>query len=84
MRVTSRSQTYEVVGVVKDAKYDDLREPDKPFVYLAASQDTRPASMTFYVRSPLPVESLGDPSARPSGSWTRTCRSALCRRCRGG
>jgi predicted permease len=58
LRVTSRNRTYEIVGVVKDAKYDDLREPDKPFIYLAASQDTRPASMTFYVRSPLPVESL--------------------------
>jgi predicted permease len=41
---------YEIVGVVKDARYDDLREQRKPFVYFAAAQDRNPGPMTFYLR----------------------------------
>jgi predicted permease len=33
---------YQVVGVVKDTKYFDLREPFKPIAYLAAAQETQP------------------------------------------
>jgi predicted permease len=42
--------SYEIVGVVKDAKYDDLRESRKPFVYFAAAQDRNPGPMSFYIR----------------------------------
>jgi predicted permease len=49
----------EIVGVVKDAKYDDLREKPKPFIYLAAAQDPSPGPITFYVRNGLGGESLG-------------------------
>jgi predicted permease len=49
----------EIIGVVKDAKYDDLRERPKPFVYLAAAQDPSPGSITFYVRNTLGGEPLG-------------------------
>jgi len=33
---------YQVVGVVKDTKYFNLREPFKPIAYLAAAQETQP------------------------------------------
>jgi putative ABC transport system permease protein len=33
---------YQVVGVVKDTKYYNLREPFKPIAYLAAAQETQP------------------------------------------
>ena len=48
----------EIVGVVKDSKYDDLREDPMPFAYFPASQDLNPGSMTFYARSPLSAEAL--------------------------
>jgi predicted permease len=34
------NQRYEVIGVAKDAKYVDLREAAKPFVYFAALQNS--------------------------------------------
>jgi predicted permease len=53
----------EIVGVVKDAKYDFLREKSKPFVYLALAQDLAPGPLTLYVRSRQASEVLG-PSIR--------------------
>jgi putative ABC transport system permease protein len=52
-------QTFEIVGLAKDAKYDDLREKPKPFVYLAAAQDPSPGPMTFYVRAAAGGAALG-------------------------
>jgi predicted permease len=52
------SGTIEIVGLVKDAKYDFLREQPKPFFYLAAAQDPNPGPMTFYVRSAVAGDSL--------------------------
>jgi len=34
---------FQIVGVVADTKYSDLREPFEPLVYLAAGQDEHPA-----------------------------------------
>jgi predicted permease len=48
----------EIVGIVKDSKYDDLREDPMPFVYFPAAQDTGPGTMTFYARTTLAPESL--------------------------
>ena len=48
----------EIVGVVKDSKYDELREDPKPFVYFPAAQDPRPGSMSFYIRTALPPGSM--------------------------
>ncbi len=61
MHLTQRriNATFEIVGVVKDAKYDDLREKPKPFVYFAAAQDRTPGPMTFYVRSNSGADALG-------------------------
>jgi predicted permease len=36
------SQAYQVVGIVKNAKYTDLREQFGPIAYFAATQDTGP------------------------------------------
>ena len=49
---------YQIVGIVKDAKYDDLKESPKPFAYFAAAQDNSPGPMTFYVRSALAPQSI--------------------------
>jgi predicted permease len=48
----------EIVGVVKDAKYDFLREQPKAFLYLAAAQDEAAGRMSFYIRTTLPAASL--------------------------
>jgi predicted permease len=50
--------SYEIVGVAKDARYDDLREPRKPFVYFAAAQDRNPGPMSFYVRGAAAPDAL--------------------------
>jgi putative ABC transport system permease protein len=34
--------TYEIVGLVKNAKYADLREEPRPIIYVVAAQDDRP------------------------------------------
>jgi predicted permease len=49
-----------IVGVVRDAKYGDLREGGGPFLYLSFEQkagNLGPA--TFYVRTAAPPEALG-------------------------
>jgi len=51
----------EIVGIVKDSKYDDLREQPMPFAYFAASQDDSPGPMTFYARAQLAPASLSTP-----------------------
>src|SRR5262245_33402721 len=44
---------FEVVGIVKDTKYEDLREPLGPIAYLAASQEPQPGpGLTIVLRSP--------------------------------
>jgi predicted permease len=48
----------EIVGIVKDAKYDDLREEPKPFVYIPALQDREAGPATFYVRSSVSLDAL--------------------------
>ena len=50
---------YEIVGFVKDAKYEDLREEFKPAVFVAAAQDDRPdESAQFLIRSDLALSGL--------------------------
>jgi putative ABC transport system permease protein len=50
----------EIVGVVKDAKSDDLKARTKPFVYLPAAQDGAAGPMTFYVRTRLDPRGLAN------------------------
>jgi predicted permease len=52
---TEPETPYEVVGVVKDTKYGDLREEFSPIAFLALSQQSVPApSGQFLIRSNLP------------------------------
>jgi predicted permease len=52
---------YEIVGLVKDSKYLDLREEQRPLIFLARSQEPHPAAgRQFLIRSRLPqVEVTG-------------------------
>jgi putative ABC transport system permease protein len=50
---------YQIVGLVKDSKYQSLREKFKPIAYVAASQDKEPGLGTnILVRSTVPLGSL--------------------------
>jgi putative ABC transport system permease protein len=50
---------YEIVGVVKNTKYTDLREEFMPIAYLAASQETDSGPfLDLVVRSDLPPASI--------------------------
>jgi predicted permease len=48
---------FEVVGIVRDARYNSLREPAPPTMYVPYGQ-ARVAQATFEVRSALPVASV--------------------------
>ena len=51
--------SYQIVGVVKNSKYQTLREDFKPLVFVAASQDQRPdLGLQFIVRSSMPLGAL--------------------------
>ena len=46
---------YEIVGLVRDTKYEDLREESMPIAYLALAQQSQPApGGQFLVRTNLP------------------------------
>src|SRR5262245_9968827 len=47
-----------IVGVVKDAKYSDMREAPPAVYYTAYQQDRRQSEMSFYVRTALESETL--------------------------
>ena len=55
---------YQIVGVVKDAKYENISEATLPTAYLPIAQDDEPwSSVTFELRSVQGVEAL-IPAAR--------------------
>ena len=50
---------FEIVGIARDAKFEDLREEDLPVVYLASTQDPFPGiGRRYLVRSNLPPTEL--------------------------
>src|SRR5258706_5924933 len=50
---------YEIVGVVKDTKYSDLREAFAPLVFLCMSQEKHPApDDQVLIRSQMPLGAL--------------------------
>ena len=56
---TMPEMQFEIVGLVKNQKYDDLKEDFPPIAYMAATQDTRPRTFDqIIVRSSLPLTSL--------------------------
>jgi predicted permease len=51
--------TYEIVGLVKNTKYADLREEPRAIIYVAAAQDDHPdLSAQFLIHSNLPASGL--------------------------
>ena len=82
---------FHIVGVVKDTKYTDLREPFTPLAFFAASQETgarrRPAgraairprrSRRSPRRSPRRSRRSARRSSRSSRRWSRRCASRCC------
>jgi predicted permease len=50
---------FQVIGVVKDAKYNRLTEAPRNLAFFAAGQDSEPSSdLTFEIRTEVPVESI--------------------------
>lgn len=50
---------YQIIGVVQDTKYNDMREDFGPIAYLARSQDKKPDPVvSIIVRSDLALEAL--------------------------
>src|SRR5262245_37938189 len=47
-----------IVGIVKDAKYSDMREPPPAVYYAAYEQMQRQSEMSFYVRTALEPDAL--------------------------
>jgi predicted permease len=61
---TPENAVFQIVGVVKDAKYNRIDEPDRRIGYFAAGQDMDPQPrIQFTLRSEMPVETLV-PAAR--------------------
>jgi predicted permease len=48
----------EIVGVVQDAKYSDVKDPTPPLFFRPYRQDDRLGFISFYVRSAVPSEQL--------------------------
>lgn len=52
------NRRYEVIGVVRDAKYRSLRDPAPPTFYLSCFQESRPWNLVFAVRATGQPESI--------------------------
>ena len=60
----NKDEIYQIVGVVKNTKYNRINEEERRIGYLADAQDAEPdAHIRFTVRSDVPVETL-IPAAR--------------------
>jgi putative ABC transport system permease protein len=56
---TDPEEVFEIVGLVKDTKYQDLREQYAPIAFMPTSQEARPdAAGQFIVRSSLPESQI--------------------------
>jgi predicted permease len=54
------SMTIQIVGVIPDIKYSDVKLPVPPVFYLPWRQDSHVTDMNFYVRSSRPQALLGE------------------------
>lgn len=52
------SLNIQIVGLVKDAKYSDVKDEIPPLFFMPWRQDARVGSMYFYVKTQLPPEQL--------------------------
>ncbi len=53
------SLNIQIVGMIQDAKYSEVKEAIPAVYYLSYKQDSTIGSMHFYVRSSVPSETLG-------------------------
>src|SRR5262249_36297094 len=53
------SLNLQIVGLVRDAKYSEVKRDAPAVYYLPYKQDSSIGSMHFYVRSSVPPETLG-------------------------
>jgi len=51
-----RKNDIEIVGIVKDAKYSQVKDATPPLFYLPYRQDPEIGGTTFYVKTTLPTE----------------------------
>jgi putative ABC transport system permease protein len=60
---------YQIVGVVKDTKYDDLRDPFAPIIFIPSSQSAKPGGgINLLVRSSLPAAEVMTAVTRAVGA----------------
>ena len=52
------SLNIQIIGVIPDIKYSEVKLPVPPVFYMPWRQDSRVSGMTFYVRSPQPQTTL--------------------------
>ena len=48
----------EIIGLVRNTKYNDVKNPEQPLFFIPYRQDENVGSLTFYARSSLPPEGL--------------------------
>ena len=56
---TQDSLNIQIVGLIPDIKYSEVKLPVPPVFYTPWRQDTRISGVNFYVRSPQPVTTMG-------------------------
>jgi putative ABC transport system permease protein len=54
----SSEKTFQIVGVMRNSKYLDMRDPDRPVAFLADAQMPQAAYARFAIRSAIPPASL--------------------------
>lgn len=67
LTVDRNGQTYEIVGVVGDAKYYELRDPPPRTIYLPAIRDGRVLGRNLVLSTTVPPASLETPVRRAVG-----------------
>ena len=61
-------KTYQIIAVVKDTKYQNLREDFRPIIFVATSQEKEPGEgLTLMIRSSESMESLAAAVKRVAG-----------------
>ena len=79
----NRQLDIEIVGLVQNAKYSEVKDPVAPQFFRPYRQDDSLGFLTFYVRTSLEAGAAASPrSRRSSRGSTRTCRSRTSGRCR--
>ena len=73
----------EIVGLVQNAKYSEVKREVPPLFFRPYRQDDEVGSMTFYVRTAVRSDRHSSSTFRRSSpSSMPTCRSRICGRCR--